>query len=172
MKANNVSLPRPVHDIMNRWVLQMGFPVVTIDTTTGEVSQKHFLLDPESNVTVKSPYKYATLLQYITTSYLKECSSSSRIYRDLLPAVLPHLPQSWMNIKMYSLLHSYEWLIPVRWMKSDEVQEDVWWLMEKTGMTEYRLLHKTWWGPTCYISSLQNIMMILLIWFCLLLHNK
>ncbi|XP_053175977.1 aminopeptidase Ey [Scomber japonicus] len=85
VKANNVSLPRPVHYIMNRWVLQMGFPVVTIDTTTGEVSQKHFLLDPESNVTVKSPY-------------------------------------------------NYEWLIPVRWMKSDEVQEDVWWLMEKTAV--------------------------------------
>ncbi|XP_062277573.1 aminopeptidase Ey-like [Scomber scombrus] len=85
VKANNVSLPRPVHDIMNRWVLQMGFPVVTIDTATGEVSQKHFLLDPESNVTVESPY-------------------------------------------------NYEWLIPVRWMKSDEVQEDVWWLMEKTAV--------------------------------------
>lgn len=45
---------------MNHWVLQMGFPVVTIDTARGEVSQKHFLLDPQSNVTVESPYKYAT----------------------------------------------------------------------------------------------------------------
>uniref|UniRef100_A0A8D3EG09 Aminopeptidase n=1 Tax=Scophthalmus maximus TaxID=52904 RepID=A0A8D3EG09_SCOMX len=62
---NNVSLPRPVYDIMNRWVLQMGFPVVTIDTTTGQVSQKHFLLDAESNVTVESPYKYATPEQFI-----------------------------------------------------------------------------------------------------------
>ncbi|MEQ2237674.1 hypothetical protein ILYODFUR_025550 [Ilyodon furcidens] len=43
---------------MNPWVLQMGFPVVTIDTSTGKVSQKHFLLDPESNVTVQSPYGY------------------------------------------------------------------------------------------------------------------
>lgn len=65
VKANNVSLPRPVYDIMNRWVLQMGFPVVTIDTTTGQVSQKHFLLDAESNVTVESPYKYATPEQFI-----------------------------------------------------------------------------------------------------------
>lgn len=47
-----------VSEIMNTWVLQMGFPVVTIDTTTGMVSQKHFLLDPESNVTTPSPYKY------------------------------------------------------------------------------------------------------------------
>ncbi|XP_062245063.1 aminopeptidase N-like [Platichthys flesus] len=82
VEANNVSLPGPVCDIMNRWVLQMGFPVVTIDTTTGAVSQKHFLLDPESKVTVESPYRY-------------------------------------------------EWMIPVRWMKSGEVQRDRWWLMEK-----------------------------------------
>ena len=60
VKANNVSLPRPVCEIMNRWVLQMGFPVVTIDTPTGKVTQRHFLLDPDSNVTVESPYKYAT----------------------------------------------------------------------------------------------------------------
>uniref|UniRef100_A0A3Q1HII7 Aminopeptidase n=1 Tax=Anabas testudineus TaxID=64144 RepID=A0A3Q1HII7_ANATE len=72
VEANNVSLPHPVYDIMNRWVLQMGFPVVTIDTSTGKVSQKHFLLDPD-----------------------------------------------------------YEWLIPVRWMKSGVVQRNIWWLMEK-----------------------------------------
>ncbi|XP_034083036.1 aminopeptidase Ey [Gymnodraco acuticeps] len=82
VSANDVPLPHPVSDIMNRWVLQMGFPVVTIDTVTGKVSQKHFLLDPESNNMVQSPYKY-------------------------------------------------EWLIPVRWMKSGEVQTDIWWLKEK-----------------------------------------
>nr|XP_046250906.1 aminopeptidase Ey-like [Scatophagus argus] len=82
VKANNVSLLRPVHEIMNHWVLQMGFPVVTIDTATGKVSQKHFLLDPGSTVTAESPY-------------------------------------------------NYEWLIPVRWMKSGEVQRDIWWLMKK-----------------------------------------
>ncbi|KAM3609680.1 uncharacterized protein V6R79_018407 [Siganus canaliculatus] len=84
VEANNVSLPRPVGEIMNHWVLQMGFPVVTIDTTTGKVSQKHFLLDPESNLTVNSPY-------------------------------------------------NYEWLIPIRWMKSGEVQQTIWWLMDKEG---------------------------------------
>uniref|UniRef100_A0A3Q3EZX3 ERAP1-like C-terminal domain-containing protein n=1 Tax=Labrus bergylta TaxID=56723 RepID=A0A3Q3EZX3_9LABR len=35
---------------MNRWILQMGFPVVTIDSKTGKISQKHFLLDPDSVV--------------------------------------------------------------------------------------------------------------------------
>lgn len=47
---NNKSLPTSVSEIMNTWVLQMGFPVVTINTNTGQVSQKHFLLDPESTV--------------------------------------------------------------------------------------------------------------------------
>ncbi|XP_061532510.1 aminopeptidase N [Phycodurus eques] len=85
VEANNVYLPHRVHDIMNRWVLQRGFPVVTIDTATGKVSQKHFLLDTDSKVSVGSPF-------------------------------------------------DYEWLIPIRWMKSGEVQRDIWWLMEKTAM--------------------------------------
>uniref|UniRef100_A0A3B4BC34 T-box domain-containing protein n=1 Tax=Periophthalmus magnuspinnatus TaxID=409849 RepID=A0A3B4BC34_9GOBI len=61
-KNNNMSLPHHVGEIMNTWTLQMGFPVVTIDTATGNVTQTHFLLDPESNVTVKSPYKYTWLI--------------------------------------------------------------------------------------------------------------
>uniref|UniRef100_A0A4W5QHA6 ERAP1-like C-terminal domain-containing protein n=1 Tax=Hucho hucho TaxID=62062 RepID=A0A4W5QHA6_9TELE len=36
--------------IMNRWVLQMGFPVVTINTAIGQISQQHFLLDPATGV--------------------------------------------------------------------------------------------------------------------------
>uniref|UniRef100_A0A8C2EZL0 Aminopeptidase n=1 Tax=Cyprinus carpio TaxID=7962 RepID=A0A8C2EZL0_CYPCA len=40
--------PRSVQDIMDRWVLQMGFPVVTINTKTGQITQEHFLLDPET----------------------------------------------------------------------------------------------------------------------------
>ncbi|XP_019733795.1 aminopeptidase Ey-like isoform X3 [Hippocampus comes] len=83
VEANNLYLPHRVHDIMNRWVLQMGFPVVIIDTATGKVTQKHFLLDAESKVSVESPY-------------------------------------------------NYEWLIPIQWMKSGEVQRPVWWLMKKT----------------------------------------
>ncbi|KAM3870230.1 aminopeptidase N-like [Diretmus argenteus] len=85
VEANGVSLPAPVADIMNRWVRQMGFPVVTIETTTGHVSQKHFLLDPESTVTVTSPY-------------------------------------------------GYKWQVPVRWMRSNVVQESTWWLMEETAV--------------------------------------
>ncbi|KAG9332342.1 hypothetical protein JZ751_015349 [Albula glossodonta] len=55
---SNVSLPRSLNEIMNRWILQMGFPVVTIDTSTGGLSQKHFLLDPESAVTRPSEFNY------------------------------------------------------------------------------------------------------------------
>ncbi|XP_035252401.1 alanyl (membrane) aminopeptidase b [Anguilla anguilla] len=54
----NTPLPHTVHEIMNRWVLQMGFPVVTINTATGEVSQQHFLLDPESVPDRPSEYNY------------------------------------------------------------------------------------------------------------------
>ena len=42
---------------MDRWTLQMGFPVITVDTKTGSISQKHFLLDPESTVTRPSAFK-------------------------------------------------------------------------------------------------------------------
>ncbi|KAL2093495.1 hypothetical protein ACEWY4_010807 [Coilia grayii] len=47
-----------VHDVMNRWVLQMGFPVVSIDATTGSLSQQHFLLDPDSVVDRPSEFNY------------------------------------------------------------------------------------------------------------------
>ncbi|XP_076148013.1 aminopeptidase N-like [Alosa pseudoharengus] len=53
-----VKLPASVGDIMNRWILQMGYPVVTINTTTGTISQRHFLLDPNAVVQRPSFYKY------------------------------------------------------------------------------------------------------------------
>ncbi|KAI7814437.1 aminopeptidase Ey [Triplophysa rosa] len=53
-----VKLPRNVHDIMNRWILQMGLPVVTIDTRNGNISQKHFLLDSQAVVERKSEFNY------------------------------------------------------------------------------------------------------------------
>ncbi|KAM9861189.1 aminopeptidase Ey-like [Aulostomus maculatus] len=53
-----ISLPGTVEVIMNRWILQMGFPVVTIDTQSGKITQKHFLLDPESVVDRPSEFNY------------------------------------------------------------------------------------------------------------------
>lgn len=52
-----INLPYSVSDIMDRWILQMGFPVITVDTATGNISQKHFLLDPESVVTRPSEFE-------------------------------------------------------------------------------------------------------------------
>ncbi|KAL6480693.1 hypothetical protein MHYP_G00117260 [Metynnis hypsauchen] len=53
-----VLLPTTVGEIMDRWVLQMGFPVVTINTATGQLSQKHFLLDAQSVVDTPSQFDY------------------------------------------------------------------------------------------------------------------
>ncbi|XP_072519135.1 aminopeptidase Ey-like isoform X2 [Salminus brasiliensis] len=78
-----VPLPMTVGNIMDRWVLQMGFPVVSINTATGQLSQKHFLLDPESVVETASVF-------------------------------------------------NYEWIVPIRWMKSGVEQTPVW-LLEKSG---------------------------------------
>lgn len=52
-----VTLPDSVSTIMDRWILQMGFPVITVNTNTGEISQEHFLLDPKANVTRPSEFK-------------------------------------------------------------------------------------------------------------------
>ncbi|XP_068428480.1 aminopeptidase Ey-like isoform X2 [Clinocottus analis] len=54
----NIKLPYSVEVIMNRWILQMGFPVVTINTQTGKITQKHFLLDPDSVVDRPSEFNY------------------------------------------------------------------------------------------------------------------
>lgn len=57
VSKNNVLLPDNISNIMDRWTLQMGFPVVTVDTSTGTVTQKHFLLDPTSEVQRPSVFK-------------------------------------------------------------------------------------------------------------------
>lgn len=57
VSKNNVLLPDTISNIMDRWTLQMGFPVVTVDTSTGTVTQKHFLLDPTSEVQRPSVFK-------------------------------------------------------------------------------------------------------------------
>lgn len=57
-----IKLPANVSTIMDRWILQMGFPVITVDTTTGEISQEHFLLDPESTVTRPSQFDYTWIV--------------------------------------------------------------------------------------------------------------
>ncbi|XP_063781891.1 aminopeptidase N [Pseudophryne corroboree] len=65
MAVSPTALPHSVEKIMNTWVLQMGFPVVTIDTTVGRVEQKHFLLDPDA--TIKN-YTWIVPITYINSS--------------------------------------------------------------------------------------------------------
>uniref|UniRef100_A0A8D3D6V7 Aminopeptidase n=1 Tax=Scophthalmus maximus TaxID=52904 RepID=A0A8D3D6V7_SCOMX len=52
-----IPLPDSVEAIMNRWILQMGFPLITVDTKTGKITQKHFLSDPKSVVDRPSEFK-------------------------------------------------------------------------------------------------------------------
>lgn len=57
MDENNVELPDSISNIMDRWTLQMGFPVVTVDTLSGTIRQNHFLLDPTTSVDRPSVFK-------------------------------------------------------------------------------------------------------------------
>ncbi|KAM9376141.1 aminopeptidase Ey-like [Pholidichthys leucotaenia] len=84
----STEIPDTVHNIMNTWVLQMGFPVVTITTTTGAVSQKHFLLDPHSDVTTQSPFNYQWIvpIQWMKTGKhhpLTWLKNESDIFADM-----------------------------------------------------------------------------------------
>ncbi|XP_041082703.1 aminopeptidase N-like [Polyodon spathula] len=67
-KQSSTTLPDSVENIMNRWVLQMGFPVVTINTTTGTLTQKHFLLDRDAEVTRSSQFNYTW---FVPVSWMK-----------------------------------------------------------------------------------------------------
>ncbi|KAK2913418.1 hypothetical protein Q8A67_001817 [Cirrhinus molitorella] len=59
---SSIQLPASINDIMNRWILQMGFPVVTIDTQTGSISQQYFRIHPEAEVNKPSAYNYEWLV--------------------------------------------------------------------------------------------------------------
>eukprot|EP00111_Clytia_hemisphaerica_P010712 TCONS_00031279-protein len=59
-KAFDQVTGRNITSIMETWTRQMGFPVITITKTTDgfDLTQKHFLVDPQANVTRKSPFNY------------------------------------------------------------------------------------------------------------------
>ncbi|NWX15195.1 AMPN Aminopeptidase, partial [Aegotheles bennettii] len=62
VRKNDVSLPSTISNIMDRWTLQMGFPVVTVNTLTGTINQSHFLLDPTSKVERPSVFNYTWIV--------------------------------------------------------------------------------------------------------------
>lgn len=108
-----VKLPYSVHEIMNRWILQMGFPVITIDTRTGNVSQKHFLLEPEAVVDRKSEFKYVVKHHHCNITFPD--------------------PVKTLLISLTAVLNlSYEWFVPIKWMKKHQVQDQLW-LLQKSG---------------------------------------
>uniref|UniRef100_A0A3P9I692 Aminopeptidase n=1 Tax=Oryzias latipes TaxID=8090 RepID=A0A3P9I692_ORYLA len=67
-RTPGLGIPLSVKDIMSRWTLQMGFPVVTIDTRTGNINQTHFLLDPDSIVERPSQFNY---IWYIPVKWMR-----------------------------------------------------------------------------------------------------
>uniref|UniRef100_A0A670ZHM4 Aminopeptidase n=1 Tax=Pseudonaja textilis TaxID=8673 RepID=A0A670ZHM4_PSETE len=69
-----VRLPDTVKTIMDRWTLQMGFPVLTVNTTSGIITQQHFLLDPESPVERPSPFNYTWIVPVSWLSTGKEAA--------------------------------------------------------------------------------------------------
>ncbi|XP_035520141.1 aminopeptidase Ey-like [Morone saxatilis] len=93
--ATGTDIPDTVNNIMNTWVLQMGFPVVKVDTSTGLVSQKHFLLDPDSKVTTPSIY-------------------------------------------------NYEWIVPIKWMKTGETQPPKWLKNTSVTINEMKVSGEDW----------------------------
>ncbi|XP_061102769.1 aminopeptidase N-like isoform X2 [Conger conger] len=59
MAVDNTSLDIVVAEVMDTWILQSGYPMITINTTSGEVSQEHFSLntDKEQKVIWQVPIK-------------------------------------------------------------------------------------------------------------------
>uniref|UniRef100_A0A8B9H7W6 Aminopeptidase n=1 Tax=Astyanax mexicanus TaxID=7994 RepID=A0A8B9H7W6_ASTMX len=72
-----VNLPATISEIMNRWILQMGFPVVTIDTRTGNITQNHFLSDADSKPSRSSPYNYEW---FVPISWMKNGTLMDRYW--------------------------------------------------------------------------------------------
>uniref|UniRef100_S4RXZ6 Aminopeptidase n=1 Tax=Petromyzon marinus TaxID=7757 RepID=S4RXZ6_PETMA len=74
VNKNNVILPKTVKEIMDTWTLQMGYPVIKLDTSSGKVTQEHFLIDPEAVVERPSPFNY---LWDVPITWMKEGSNST-----------------------------------------------------------------------------------------------
>ncbi|XP_074522479.1 aminopeptidase N-like [Halichoeres trimaculatus] len=99
----NIKLPSTIEEIMNRWILQMGFPVVTIDTKTGSITQEHFLLDPNSVVDRPSPYNYEW---FVPLTWIKTGGAKQQFWllkdTDKSPDLVLSKPTDWVvaNIDM------------------------------------------------------------------------
>lgn len=75
--------PVNVAEIMDTWILQMGYPVVTVtrslDGATANVTQSRFLRDPLQNPSTK----YTSPFGYAFPSVGKRCPKA--VYRLFIP---------------------------------------------------------------------------------------
>ncbi|KAM6426351.1 aminopeptidase N [Liasis olivaceus] len=90
----NNNLPGTVKTIMDRWTLQMGFPVLTVNTSTGIITQKHFLLDPGTPVERPSLFNYTWIVpvSWISrgkTADLYWLTNTSDVYDDFKTSADP-----------------------------------------------------------------------------------
>lgn len=112
---------------MNRWILQMGFPVVTIDTQTGSISQQHFLIDPEAvDSIMTSDYKYVYPDNISSDRVMSYC------FRTCIYCVC-----------IFKNNCSYEWFVPITWMKSGSNMGQHW-LLNKTASYESMKTDTDW----------------------------
>ncbi|XP_053898785.1 aminopeptidase N [Malaclemys terrapin pileata] len=72
-----IQLPTTIKGVMDRWTLQMGFPVVTVDTKAGSISQRHFLLDTESIVERPSAFNYTWI---VPVTWMKQQDGAEQMY--------------------------------------------------------------------------------------------
>ncbi|KAJ8417585.1 hypothetical protein AAFF_G00224280 [Aldrovandia affinis] len=72
--VDNSSFHIPVAEVMDTWTQQAGYPLITINTTSGEVSQEHFLL-------TKNPPEYNRIWQ-VPIKVMK--SGSEQVQFDLI----------------------------------------------------------------------------------------
>ncbi|XP_061819450.1 aminopeptidase Ey-like [Nerophis lumbriciformis] len=124
-----LTLPHSVEAIMNRWILQMGFPVVTIDTQTGTLFQGHFLLDPDTEVKRPSEFNYEW---FVPVTWMKNGEVASQYWllnkSDTNPAMALG-PDEWLlaNINMVGFYrvnydaHNWERLLA----KLDSQHQDI-----------------------------------------------
>ncbi|XP_072321578.1 aminopeptidase Ey-like [Eucyclogobius newberryi] len=100
--SSSIKLPGSIEEIMNRWILQMGFPVVTINTQTGEMTQKHFLLDPDTPVDKPSPFNYEWI---VPVTWTKNGAAENQFWLIVKSAInneIKTAPGEWLvaNIDM------------------------------------------------------------------------
>nr|XP_032809634.1 aminopeptidase Ey-like [Petromyzon marinus] len=99
---HTVTLPVAVKDILDRWTIQMGYPVVHVNTSSGKLTQSHFLLNPNSTVTRPSEFDYVwyipiTWKTSTNVSAIKWLNEQEEVFSDLVH------PTSWVILNVEAM---------------------------------------------------------------------